>query len=156
MIQLLFRYVRCNMMESSGESSLPLPLSLWSQTFYGGDNTVLFVVQKKKKRTRGFPRLHQANAGATIKTSSSLDVVTLRYCSISVMARLPSIFALLSRFRTQKSNYGLLYIKALICYCGEGQRASFVCSLHSSQRSAQRSALHFSTFTSVHLNIYRC
>lgn len=134
MIQLLFRYVICNMIESSGESSLPLPLCLCSQTFYGGNNTVLFVVQKKRT---GFPRMHQANANATMKTSS-LDVVTLRYCSISVMARLPSIFALLSRFRTQKSNYGLLYIKALICYCGEGQRASFVCSLHSSQRSAQR------------------
>lgn len=133
MMQLLFRYVICNMMESSGESSLPLPLSLWSQTFYGGNNSVICRTKK-----RGFPRLHRANAGSTIKTSSSLDVVTLRYCSISVMAGLPSIFALLSRFRTQKSNYGLLYIKALICYCGEGQRASFVCSLHSSQRSVPR------------------
>lgn len=70
--------------------------------------------------------------GSTIKTSSSLDAVTLRYCSISVMASLLSIglFALLSRFCTQKSNYGLFYIKVLISYYGEGQRASFICSLY--------------------------
>lgn len=94
--------------------------------------------------------------GRTIKTSSSLDVVTLRFCSIAVMTRLPSIFALLSGFCTQKSNYGLLYIKVLICYYGEGQRASFVCSLHWSQMSMNCYALHFLTLTALHFNIYQC
>lgn len=107
------------------------------------------------KELEVFPVPRPQSGGETIKTSWWLDAVTLRYCSISVMAGLPSILARLSRFRTQKSNYGLLYIKALICYCGEGQRASFVCSLHSSQRSVQRRALHFSTFTALHLNIYQ-
>lgn len=104
-----------------------------------------------------FPRLRQQSAGKAIKTSWWLDAVTLRYCSISVMAELPSIFACLSRFRTQKSNYGLLYIKALICYCGEGQRASFVCcpcTRRKGQRSAglcisQCSQLCILTFTDV-------
>lgn len=72
--------------------------------------------------------------GRTIKTST-LDVVTLRYCSISVMARHPSIFAVLSGFYTQKSNYSLLYVRVLICYYGEGHRVSFVCALLWSQRS---------------------
>lgn len=107
------------------------------------------------KELEVFPGPRQQIAGKTTKTSWWLDAVTLRYCSISVMSRLPSIFARLSRFRTQKSNYGLLYIKALICCCGEGQRASFVCFLHLSQRSVQHRALHFSTFAALHLNIYQ-
>lgn len=97
-----------------------------------------------------------ATQGRTIKRSSSLDVVTLRHCSISFMASPPSIFAFLSGFCTQKSNYGLLYIKVLICSYGEGQRASFVCSLHWSQRSMQCYALHFSTFTAMFFNNCQC
>lgn len=61
-----------------------------------------------------------------------------------------SIFTLLSGFFEQKGNYGLLYMKVLICYYGEGQRASFMHSLHWSQRSMWYNTLHFFTFKVVH------
>lgn len=137
-------YFICSMTESSREVT-------GFQPFMDGSPECCLLL----KELEVFPVPRPQSGGETIKTSWWLDAVTLRYCSISVMAGLPSILARLSRFRTQKSNYGLLYIKALICYCGEGQRASFVCSLHSSQRSVQRRALHFSTFTALHLNIYQ-
>lgn len=145
---------------------LLLSFKLRSETFSVGNNKLLFIVSRLEMKILSAKKLHFlcgfffffmiATQGRTIKRSSSLDVVTLRYCSISVMASPPSIFAFLSGFCTQKSNYGLLYNKVLICSYGEGQRASFVCSLHWSQRSMQCYALHFSTFTAMFFNNCQC